>query len=132
MQKKTFEKWKVTSIEAIREEARILVVRLGDGRPLGDTYERMCWRAATATGLPFARLWGYFYRKIKRPPADEIDVLRARWEDVQRRKRLAGLEDGIAKFDRDGDAESDRRAQALRSIDREGGVSREQAPALFD
>lgn len=66
---------KMTAPEYV-EEARNCVLIVGGGRPIGDTYERMLWRAVEKTGLSYARVWSYFYRKVRRPLADEMDALR--------------------------------------------------------
>lgn len=59
-------------IEAIPD----MIWTAGDGRQRGETYERMLDRASRRTGIPFNRLRDYWYRRVRKPLAEEYIVLR--------------------------------------------------------
>lgn len=62
--------------DQIIEQIPELIWAVGDGRGRGETYDRMLDRAARKTGVPYARLWAYWYRKVRKPLAEEYVVLR--------------------------------------------------------
>ena len=73
----------------VAEQMRSMIVDAGGGRGMGETYEQMVWRAARALGLPFARAWSYFYRKVKNPPAAEYLSVTGRWKQIALDRQLA-------------------------------------------
>jgi len=105
------------------EEARNCVLVIGGGRPAGDTYERMLWRVVERTGLTYARAWKLFYRKVRRPSGEEMDLLRQardrekelikqRWSNIELDNQWA---ENVARFERlakDVDESAVRRADA--------------------
>lgn len=52
---------------------------VGEGRGRGETYDRMLDRAARKTGINASRLWAYWYRKVRKPLADEYLLLQREW-----------------------------------------------------
>lgn len=62
--------------DKIIEQIPEYIWTVGDGRGRGETYDRMLDRAARKTGIPYARLWAYWYRKVRKPLAEEYVVLR--------------------------------------------------------
>lgn len=62
--------------DQIVEEIPELIWTVGDGRGRGETYDRMLDRAARKTGVPYTRLWAYWYRKVRKPLAEEYVVLK--------------------------------------------------------
>lgn len=62
--------------EQIIEEIPELIWTVGSGRGRGETYERMIDRAARKSGISYDRLRNYFYRRVKKPLAEEYIVLR--------------------------------------------------------
>jgi hypothetical protein len=73
------------------EEARDCVLFIGGCRAAGETWDVVIWRAVTRTGLPYRRLWSYLYRRIQRPTADDMDVLR-----MARERQRALLKERLA------------------------------------
>ena len=105
------------------EEARDAVLLIGGHRAAGETWDVVLWRAVARTGLPHRRLWSYLYRRIQRPTADDMDVLRAarerekalikqRWSNIELDNQWA---EKVARFERlakDVDESAVRRADA--------------------
>ncbi len=58
------------------EQIPELIWTIGNGRGRGETYDRMLDRASRKTGITYARLWAYWYRKVRKPLAEEYVVLK--------------------------------------------------------
>lgn len=62
--------------EKIIEAMPDMIWTTGGGRNRGETYERMLDRAARCTGISYGRLRDYYYRRVRKPLAEEYVVLK--------------------------------------------------------
>lgn len=65
--------------EKVIEQIPDFIWVVGEGRGRGETYERMLDRASHKTGITASRLWAYWYRKVRKPLADEYLLLHRHW-----------------------------------------------------
>ena len=85
----------VTADDVVDEMRSLVVANMGDRAP-GETIQRCLETAARNLGISYARAWSYWYRRVRKVPAEELENARIRNLENERR-HIARLRQEIAE-----------------------------------